>query len=409
MKKSWFVTLVVFLTLLLVGVGLYFFFPTFTKIGTPAPNDGSPLFGNIGENPNGSGPQATSSIPSTPSTPQGENQTPIGQEIGFKAFKIGDYQVSSIQPLDFKTGTTSTTTLLLSIGKGSGTVRMYDPQTNTTSIVGTISIPNIISSGFTSNGTYVVVQSQENDTVKTIVLKNEPRTLKEERFFSPLFSASNISSFFIEGNTMYFIEKIQSGSELYMYVPSTGKRTLLYRGAFSDLYGFSRQGNIFLGTKAALGTQGFIFKLDTKNGLVTKLTSGTTLLGTPNQNGDFILLSEFYTNGAEAGILEVSIKERTFLSLETLKDKCVPDFSTKTFMFCGVPRVITQNMPDAWYMGKVSTDDVLYLIDTEQGSLSTLTSTDEVVDVISPQSSQYSGILTFINKKDLSPWIIMSQ
>lgn len=409
MKKSWFVTLVIFLTLLLVGIGLYFFFPSFTKIGTLTPDDNSPLFGNLGDNANGSGAQATSSTPSAPSTPQEENQIPIGQEIGFKAFKVGDYSVSSVQPLDFKVGTTSTTTLLLSIGKGSGTVRMYDPQTNTTSIVGTISVPNIIASGFTSNSTYVVVQSQENDTIKTIVLKNEPRTLKEERFFSPIFSASNINSFFIDGNIIYFIEKIQSGSELYMYVPSTGKRTLLYRGVLSDLYGFARQGNIFLGTKAAAGTQGFVFKLDTKNSTMTKLASGTALLGIPNQNGDFMLLTEFFGNSAEAGILEVLIKEKTFLSLKTLKDKCTPDFSTKTFMFCGVPRVITQNMPDAWYMGKVHTNDTLYLIDTEQGSLSTLANTEEEVDVISPHSSRYSGILTFINKKDSSPWIIISK
>lgn len=409
MKKSWFITLVIVLTLLLVGIGIYFFFPTFTKIGTLAPNDNSPLFGNLSDDINGSSVSATSSAPLTPSFPQEGSQVPIGQEVGFQAFKIGDYQVSSVQPLDFKVGTTSTTTLLLSIGKGSGTVRMYDPQTNTTSIVGTISVPNIVASGFTSNSTYVVVQSQENDTLKTIVLKNEPRTLKEERFFSPIFSASNINSFFIEGNTIYFIEKIQSGSELYMYVPSTGKRTLLYRGVFSDLYGFSRQGNIFLSTKAAVGTQGFIFKLDTKNSLMTKLTSGIALLGVPNQTGNFILITEFYENSAEAGLLEVATKERNFLSLETLKEKCVPDFSTKTFMFCGVPQTIPQNMPDAWYMGKVSTNDTLYLIDTEQGSLSTLASTEEVVDVLSPHSSQYSGILTFINKKDSSPWIIINK
>ena len=73
-------------------------------------------------------------------------------------------------------------------------------------------------------------------------------------------------------------------------------------------------------------------------------------------------------------------------------------------MFCGVPQTIAQNMPDAWYMGKVSTNDVLYLIDTEQGSLSTLTSTNEEVDVVSPQSSRYSGILTFVNKKDSFLW-----
>lgn len=409
MKKSWFVTIVITVTILLVAIGIYFFFPSFTKIGTLTQDNNSPLFGNLNNDTNNNNSQATSSNTTTPSTTKPEDLKPIGQEVGFKAFKIGDYQVSSFQPLDFKVGTTSTSTLLLSIGKGSGIVRLYDPKINTTTIVGTISVPNIITSLFTSNGTYAVVQSQDNDTLKTIVLKSEPRTLKEERFFSPIFSSSNVDSFFIEGNIIYFIEKIQSGSELYMYIPSTNKRTLLYRGIFSDIYGFARQGNIFLGTKAAANTNGFIFKLDTKKGLVTKLAYGTAVVGVPNQKGDSVLVTEFSGNNTESGILDVSTKERVFLPLEIFKEKCTPDFSTKTFMFCGAPKSLTGNMPDFWYMGKVSINDSLYLIDSEDGSMSILTVPPEEVDVIYPQSSQYSGILTFINKKDSSPWIVLNK
>lgn len=408
MKKSWFITLVVFLTLSLISIGLFFFFPSFKKITSNTLPNNNPLFGNL--NSDEQNPQTVpGGTPVTGTTTKPDLETLPGSKIGYKAFKLGDYAVSSLQPLDFKTSTSSTSTLILSVGKGSGVVRLYDPNTGAATIVGTISIPNIIASEFTSNGTYVVVQSQDDDSLKTIVLKNNPRTPTEERFFSPIFSSSNVSSFFINGNTIYFIEKIKSGSELYEYVPNSGKRTLLYRGLFSDLYGFARGGNIFLGTKATSNTTGFLFKLDRTKELMVKITSGNTLLGIPNQNGTSFLTTEFFGRGAQSNLINTATKEKNPLSIKTLKDKCVPNLSVRTYMFCGVPENMPENMPDTWYMGKVSTNDALYLIDSETGSSSVLTTTDEEVDVIHPQSSQYSGILTFINKKNFNPWIVVIQ
>jgi hypothetical protein len=409
MKKSWFVGLVVFITLVLLGIGLYFFFPSFQGVGNGVRPEIGSLFGNTddnGEN-NTQGTTTTPAIPTNPEIPIEE--TPSLPEIGFKAFKIGEYAVSSLQPLDFRTSTTSTTTLLVSVGRGSGVVRLYDPKTEVTSIIGTISVPNIIASEFTENSLYVVVQSQDIDTVKTIVLKSDPRTPTEERFFSPVFTSSDVTSFFIEGNTIYFIEKIKSGSELYEYIPSTNKRTLLYRGVFSDLYGFARNGTVFLGTKAAAGMQGFIFKLDKEQGLLTKVTSGTAILGIPNQNGGVVLTTEFFSTSGQTRLYNVTTKESPLLSIRTMKEKCTPDFSTKTFMFCGGSSRVPANMPDAWYMGTTNLSDTLYLLDSERTSFSVLTTTGESVDVLNPKSSTYSGILTFVNKKDSHPWIIISK
>ncbi len=407
MKKSWFVALVIFLTLLLVGVGSYFFFPSFKKIGGVIQPNNDPLFGTVDDNnPNNDPINPNSGADTTPGEFPDVDILPE-ESVGFRAFKLGDYAVSSLQPLDFKTGTSSTSTLLLSVGRGSGIVRLYDPQIGVTSIIGTISVPNIITSEFTANGTYVVVQSQDGDSLKTIVLKSDPRTPTEERFFSPIFSSSNVTSFFIDGNTIYFIEKIKSGAELYEYVPSSNKRTLLYRGLLGDIYGFAREGTIFIGTKAAENTLGFIFKLDKTRGLVTKLASGNALVGIPNQNGTSLLITEFFGQGAQTNILNVKTKETTPVSIKVLKEKCVPNFNVRTYIFCGVPNNLSQNMPDSWYMGKVSTNDTLYLIDSENGSTSILTSTDEDIDVIRPHSSRYSGILTFINKKNSHPWIVV--
>ena len=406
MKKSWFVAIVIFITLLLLGIGLYFFFPSFKKItDTIIPGDSS-LFGTISDtDSNNNNQNNTNTGSSTPVTETPE--TPVEEEIGYKAFKIGDYSVSSVQPLDFKTGTSSTSTLLVSVGKGSGVVRLYDPQTEVTSIIGSISIPNIITSEFTQDGTYVVVQSQEVDTVRTVVLKSTPRTPTEERFFSPVYSSSNVTNFFVEKNTIYFIEKTKSGSELYEYIPSTNKRTLLYRGLFSDIYGYARGTDVFIGTKPAANTQGFIFKINKELGLLEKIVSGNALVGIPSLNGEFLLTTEYSGSGAQTNLVNVSTKEFNSVRLNTFKEKCIPKTSTRTYVFCGASKSIKESSPDVWYMGKVSNDDDLYLIDSENGSLSILATTDDSVDVIHPHSSQYSGILTFINKKNSNPWIII--
>lgn len=405
MKKSWFVAIVIFLTLLLLGIGLYFFFPSFKKItDTVIPGD-SPLFGTIGDTDSNNNQNNNNIGSSTPVTETPE--TPTEEQVGYKAFKIGDYSVSSIQPLDFKTGTSSTSTLIVSVGKGSGVVRLYDPKTEVTSMVGSISVPNIITSEFTQDGTYVVVQSQEVDTVRTVVLKSTPRTPTEERFFSPVYSSSNVTNFFVEKNIVYFIEKTKSGSELYEYIPSTNKRTLLYRGLFSDIYGYARGTDVFIGTKPAANTQGFIFKINKELGLLEKIVSGNALVGIPSLNGDIILTAEYFRNGSQTNLINVNSKEPISVAINTFKEKCVPKTSTRTFIFCGATRSLGENFPDIWYMGKTSLNDELYLIDSESGSLSTLTVTDEPVDVIHPQSSQYSGIITFINKKNSNPWIIM--
>lgn len=411
MKKSWFVAFVIFITLLLLGIGLYFFFPSFQGVTNGVrPGIGS-LFGNTDDNnTDGNNNQATTTV-STSTNPIETpiEETPLETEIGFKVFKVGDYAVTSLQPLDFKVSTTSTSTLLLSVGRGSGIVRLYDPKTEVTSIVGTISVPNIITAEFTANGTYVVIQSQDGDSLKTIILKNNPRTPTEERFFSPIFSSGDVTSFFIEGNTVYLIEKIKSGSELYEYIPSTNKRTLLYRGVFSDLYGFARNGTVFLGTKAAANMQGFIFKLDRTKKTLTKVASSSALSGIPNQAGNIIVTNTFLNKTSQTRLQNINTKDSSLLSIRTLKDKCIPDFSTKTFMFCGGSSNTPEAMPDSWYMGKVSLNDTLYLLDSEKSSFSILAPTDESVDVFKPQSSAYSGILTFINKKDFYPWIIISK
>lgn len=406
MKKSWFIALVTIITLILLAVGLYFFFPSFSKSISPIVN--SPLFGDlVDENGN----PITSPGDQTGNEPTDPNNTeaPIEAVPGFKAFKIGDYEVSSVQALDFKISETETKTLLVSVGKGSGVVRIYDPELESTAIVGTISIPNIIRSEFTANGSYVVVQSQELDSLKTFILKSDPRTPTEDRFFSPVFNSVNVDSFFVDGNTIYFVEKTRTGADIYEYVPASNKRTLIFRGIFNNIYGFAQNGIVFIGTKPATGTTGFLFKLDKVNATVTKIASGSAIIASKGHTADNVLITEFLPTNSFTRILDTKTKQLSPVGIKTLKEKCTPDLSTKTLIFCGGTLEGFEKGPDSWYMGGKTFNDTLYFINEITREVSSLADTDEYVDVIYPSSSPYSGIITFINKKDISPWIVISK
>jgi len=406
MKKSWFITLIILTTLILVGIGIYFFFP---NISLTQPNEvkkPSSLFGSLDS--------IDTLNENTENNPIEEESTqveePPQKPIGFVAKKIGDYLVSSVQPLDFKTGTTSTTTLLLSVGKDIGTLRLYNPKNNETTIVGSLSIPNIIISEFTQSGKYVIVQSQNQDTLKTFILQStQPQNIFGERFFTPIFSSTNASGFFIDKETIYLVEKIRSGSELYVYNLSKNTKTLLYRGLFSNIYGYARNGKIMLGTKPLSGMDGFIFDLNTKNSTLTKSVSGKGITGIPDQTGENLLVTSFFDSSTRVEAFTLKDKVGETISITTWKDKCTPDFNSRSFMFCGgISKINNITLPEQWYMGKISTNDSLYLIDIKNQSFDLLASTDEFVDVLDPRSSFYSGVFTFINKKDFTPWIVFS-
>lgn len=410
MKKSWFIAIIILVTLTLLGIGVYFFFPRLNISNNPQKTDIGSLFGNLDDAGNPIIATSTEQIPTTNIGNNSENTT-TEENTGarFVARKIGDYLVSSLQPLDFKTGTSSTSTLLMSVSKDGGVVRMYDPKIKETTIVGNLAVPNIIASGFTKSGAYVVVQSQDGDTLKTLVLQStSPRNIKEERFYNPILTNTTVDSFFIENETIYFIEKTKNGSEMYAYNPRQNKKTLLYRGLMSNMYGYARNGRIFLGTKSGTNMNGFLFEVDTKTNTVKTLLSGNGLVAIPDQTGALFFTTTFFGSRTNTNVFNVKDSTNKKVLVSTWKDKCVPDLSSKSFMFCGGTTELQEVvLPESWYMGKVTTNDSLYLIDTKSQSADILTTTSEQVDVLDPQSSAYSGILTFINKKDFAPWIVI--
>lgn len=87
---------------------------------------------------------------------------------------------------------------------------------------------------------------------------------------------------------------------------------------------------------------------------------------------------------------------------ETLPEKCV-DYTSG--ILCAVPKFVPKgDYPDNWYKGEVSFNDEFLVYDTEFFSFYELYSPLEDLDVIEPQLK--GDYLMFINKKDLTLWVL---
>lgn len=412
MKKSWFIAILILL-ILLVGVFGWILFAPERSGSTGTIGSGvRSLFGILDDidTPQTTTPIATSTTPI--SNEDFEEDYDENEEFDrvptFVARQIGNYPVASVQPLEFRFGTTSTTTLFVSVGKENGQLRSFNVNTQETNLIGTLNIPNIILAQFTANSRYLVIQSYTNNRLRTIILQMTlPRSESEERLFTPVYSSSDIRSFFIDQNTIYVIEKVRSGSNVYRFNQAQNNLDLIHKGFIGELYGFASFGDVYLGTKASAGDTGFVFKLNPQEEVVETLTFGESITFIPTQNRNEYITFTLNRSGITTLVQNTATNTRQILRINTWKDKCTPDFSSSAFIFCGgITSGYTGTILQDWYMGERTTNDTLFLMSTRSGEISELAFPGEPVDVIDPHSSRFSGMFSFINKKDFTPWAI---
>lgn len=152
---------------------------------------------------------------------------------------------------------------------------------------------------------------------------------------------------------------------------------------------------VYLQTKSSGYASSFLFSLDTKSGVTTKLFGNIIGLSVlPNKKGDVVLYSETSSGVPRLNVYNVSKKTATSLSLTTFAEKCVWSDILNTRVICLVPTNFPLNVyPDAWYQGKVAFRDNVWEINTETGE------TKELVD-LNDNSYFFDGELPRLGDKD---------
>jgi hypothetical protein len=165
-------------------------------------------------------------------------------------------------------------------------------------------------------------------------------------------------------------------------------------------------------TKPNYKEPGFLFFLNTKSlsfdrviGNVTGLTTNT------NNTTELVSYSENKANSLKLNIYDIKNQENKNIELNTISDKCVwGNLNTKT-LYCAVPNNIPKgNYPDDWYQGNISFNDGFWQINTEEGTTKNIYENKEEnslnIDAIDLKLSPDDKYISFINKNDLSLWLL---
>ena len=164
-------------------------------------------------------------------------------------------------------------------------------------------------------------------------------------------------------------------------------------------------------TKGLSTAPGYMYGVNTKTAEMTKLLGNIKGLSAKlSVNSKNI----FYSSGGKtikSGIYDIKNAKFTDVIFGTLADKCVWSSINQNEMYCAVPTDIPEGAyPDDWYKGQVSFVDKIWLLDTTTGEVhliaNLLSLSNKLIDATQLTLDPKENYLYFINKKDLTLWVL---
>jgi len=252
--------------------------------------------------------------------------------------------------------------------------------------------------------------SEDGETVETFAgTVVSPEATSSEGSIIGQFLPQNILSFITSksgDNGFYLLSK--DGGSRGIRTSSVGNSGVeVFTSPLSEwLLQWPAETTIVMTTKPSARVDGSVFFLNSNSGSLSWVFGGIrglTSLASPNLS--YVL----YAERSGLGLYEVDTGSFSSIPEETLPEKCVWRNDGITIV-CGVPRIIATNvLPDLWYQGVVSFDDILVSINTQTGDITTIVDPQDFgvsVDVFNPHIDENSGLFVFMNKKDLTLWTL---
>jgi len=225
------------------------------------------------------------------------------------------------------------------------------------------------------------------------------------------FLSQNILSIATSPNKdkfFYFIKDNNGGVLGITRLFNSSTKTQIWASSFTEwIPQWVTEQSIFLTTKASYMTEGGLFSLNIKTGVLTKVLGeiyGLTTLA--NNDGTKVLYNNSTSSGPKLNIFNLKNNSSLAINIYGLPEKCVWD-KGNIYIYCAIPNTIESNQyPDIWYQGLVSFDDSFIKIDSNTGKASVLINSSDVtsVDAINLFLSDNEEQLFFTNKKDYTLW-----
>lgn len=303
--------------------------------------------------------------------------------------------------------TKATTTVVLFVDRATGYVHEYNRgsirQITNTTILG------VYDAYFFDGGSSLLLRYKDptSSLIKTVTAtipntqeNSSPLPLEKMSYLSDDITSVAVSS---KGVLAY---SVSTDSESVIYEIEKGKQSLVRVIPLRELrltYGGS---NIYATTKPSAFIQGYVF--NARSG--ERVFGGKTGLEFYPSDVPGLAIASMWSSSGLATFIQT--QESSFLSLKTLAEKCFW-ITDQTVLGCAVPTKLPfedQGLPDDWHQGVATFDDTITVLYRELGTegvaynLKSLSG--ESIDVLHPLYNKQAEMLSFINKRDGSLWVL---
>ncbi len=409
MNKKLLIIISSIVVLLLLGIGIYFFLqkdaPGTSKVRNLLP------FG-LGGSDTEVGPVTPPNNPVVNTSSEGV----LVAENGLR--KISDGPVSGSIML-----TQGSTTLVRFMDRATGNIYEYDSLSNSKKRLTNTTIPKAHNAVWGLQGNSFIAQTIKGDLISsyggTIASSTGSSTVDSLREVTGEYIPDDITSisFSPKKDFTFYLKKTYLGISGFIADKKGKNGKEIWKFPTNEWISSWPGGDtVLLTTKASTNADGYLYTLNTKNGSFIPVLShirGLTIKGGPD--GKTILYSESIQNFVTLSTYDILQKKKTIAPFSTLPEKCTWIASTR--YVCGVPKNMSSvNLPDSWYMGITSFDDVIITadatsetneVDGNQNTQIEIADGDgKGIDVINLEASADGRLVSFQNKKDLSLWVL---
>lgn len=168
-------------------------------------------------------------------------------------------------------------------------------------------------------------------------------------------------------------------------------------------------GGLYMET-APSSVPGFLYKVGA-NGALSKIFGNVTgLMTTPDSSGRYIAYSYSQNGALRLAVLDTKANSFYGSPVSTFAEKCAWSIVGSPFLFCGVPAEGSSYSIEQWYAGLAASSDDAVLIDPLAGTATVVKqlapNANQPIDMYQPAVSPDGSYAAFLNKTDLSLWLL---
>ncbi len=402
----------VVLALILIALGIYFFFF--------APRGGG-IVVDTGENPFQTGGDYTGTDTEQPPT---DGTVTGGEEVAPNLIRITEGPVAFgslvfLAPKEITeeggsdTGTSSapkaTKTIFVPevryVERKSGNVYKYEFNEKLLSRISNRTLPGIQEAAWTKDGTtaflrFLSANESGTEMIETYALPTETE--------GGYLLESGLDQVIVSGtSTVVTLLPSTTGSIATIARADGANAKTLFTSNLSSLRLTPSGQGVGAFTKPSAQMDGFGFLVNA-SGVFDRILGpyrGFTML--PSPSGKQVIYSYLSGQTVTASAMDTTTRAQTALPVALLPEKCVWA-ADELSVYCAVPRAIGGTWPDSWYQGAISFSDRIWKIDLVSRTailiVDPVAIANTAIDGVSLAIDANSDVLLFTNKKDGSLW-----